>query len=158
MNVFNDRVVITGGISHDEDVENTVWEGAISFNPNFNVKWTRLPSMLQARYDHVAAVLNNKLYCIGGSNYELINEGMQFRSSEYLSKDKKSWKSGPSLDFSLNTAKYVVDEASQICIITGGNRNRYDTSNKVSIFHATNGLKDIGELNTSLEDHIAVLL
>ena len=153
VNVLNDSIIVTGGCNTDEgDYQNKVWEGSISFYPKFHVNWTQLPPMIEKRTFHVAVVINNTLYCLGG--YKGFDH---LRSSEYLSEDKKRWESGPKLHCRLSNAKGVVDEASQKCFITGGTRDG-KKSNKISLFHPSNGLKDINELDNPFYDHIALML
>jgi hypothetical protein len=153
LTILNKRIILTGGYIHDESrCINKVWEGKISFETGFRIIWSSLPSMLMCRSDHVAVVLENKLYCIGG-----YGEEKDLESSECYSFEENKWQRGPDLQASLSNAKGVVDYASQ-CIIMGGlcdGRN----SSKVSLFDPQKGLIQIqGEHDIGRAGHVAVLL
>ena len=129
--------------------------------------------MLENRSDHVAVVLENKLYCIGGLSTN--DSSSALKSTEYISLDEiysvgskwqgrfRKWKKGPDLHCTLYKAKALVsqsifDPSLQQCIITGGIRNGKNSS-KISLFDPRKGLIDIeGELDIERCEHVAVLL
>jgi hypothetical protein len=155
LNIIQNKLILTGGdfLHNSKKISNNeVWEGQISFEPELRVKWTPLPSMLESRRDHVAAVIGDKLFCIGGYN---------MKSTEYYSFETNDWKKGPDLPYSLWQAKSVVNPASQECFIIGGFRTG---SRKfvVGVFDPIKGFIGIpNEFEVSkhgLVHHIAVLL
>ena len=164
INVLHDKLIITGGYYH-ERCSNKVWEGTISFDPELRTNWTTLPSMLTGRENHLAVVIDNKLFCIGGTikasatPRKLTKESI--KSVEYFTFATNKWRKGPDLPFTLSTshdAQATFDGVSQQCIITGGIRDG-EISSKVSVFHPQKGMHDIQEvLDIGIGHHVAVLL
>jgi hypothetical protein len=150
INIFQNKLILTGGCSSRP---NKAWEGNISFEPELRVKWTPLPSMLEFRDQHVAAVIGDKLFCIGGFNN---------KSTEYYSSKTNSWQKGPDLPFTLIGAKGIVNSLLCQCFIVGGivgDDHGQRESSKVYLFDPQKGLIDIqGEFGTPRSNHIAVLL
>lgn len=153
LNILNKKLILTGGYIHDQSrCINKVWKGDICFEPDLRITWDALPSMLMCRSDHVAVVLENKLYCIGG-----YGEEKSVKSSEYYSFGANKWQRGPEMETSLSNAKGVVDYASQ-CVIIGGMCDGKNSS-KVSLFDPQKGLLQIGGKHTiGRAGHVAVLL
>ena len=152
VSIVNQKLILTGGSNRQGDRQNKVWEGTVTFHPRFSVTWTPLPPMLVKRSGHVAVVIGNTLYCLGGY------DGMDHvKSTEYFCVATNTWQFGPELPCTLYGARGVVHDASQQCIVTGGLRDNEDSS-KVSLFDPQTGLLDLKtELNIGRYYHAAVL-
>ena len=165
MNILNNKLILIEGGEFGTDLYNMplnanlviqLWEGNISFEEELGVKWTPLASMLEYREDYVSVVIDDKLFCIGGSGK---------KSTEYFSFTNNSWKKGPDLPFTLSGAKGVVSQSTYQCFIVGGNWDN-EPSSKVFLFDPKKGLVDVqGEMDEKmfsdpkkLFSHIAVLL
>ena len=165
-NIFQNKLILTGGELHraatewekwdkqvDEITESNAWEGTISFEPELRVKWNPLPAMIVHRYYHVAVVIGDKLFCIGGHNT---------KSTEYYSFVTNSWQKGPDLPFILHGATGVVNPILGQCFIVCSIAmddlgNNY--SSKVYLFDPQKGLIDVkGEFDIGRMNNIAVLL
>ena len=153
LNIVQNKLFLTGGYITGKGKTNEVWQGTISFKPLLRVNWTPLPPMLECRYGHVATVINDTIFCIGGMGPEM---GKNY--TEYYSIETNRWEKGPYLPFTLSQAKGVANHASKQCIIIGGIRND-KCSSKVSLFDPIKGIMDVqGEFNIACHSHIGVLL
>ena len=169
-NNFQKKLILTGGeISGagmeweewlktykewDKKSESNAWEGSISFEPELRVKWNPLPPMRVQRCDHIAVVIGDKLFCIGGQ---------KTKSTEYYSFATNSWQQGPELPFTIYGATGVVNALLGQCFIVGGcivvdDRGGIHSS-KVYLFDPQKGLIDVkGEFDIGGMNNIAVLL
>ena len=148
LNILGGKLVLTGGRNGDSgESSNQVYEGSISFDP-FNVKWTPLPSMLQSRTGHVAFVVADKLYCIGGYNG---------KSTEFFSYKSNTWERGPELPVHLYGAKGVVDPSTNKLILIGGRRNGA-ISPKIGFFDKTGYIEMNIELTSPRHSHFAAIM
>jgi hypothetical protein len=129
MNIFQNRLILTGGLRGERHQTNRVWEGKISLKKKMCIVWTPLPPMLESRALHVSVVIDDKLYCIGG---------MGRTSTEYYSFTNKTWQKGPDLPFELFSANVVVNQFTKHCFIVGAYY-----SSKVYLFDPEKGLVDI---------------
>jgi N-acetylneuraminic acid mutarotase len=121
--------------------------------------------MLTGREQHVAVVIDNKLFCLGGTIKarttpdELMVKGI--KSVEYFTFTTNKWQKGPDLPYTLLSvydAQAIFDGVSKQCVITGGVRDG-EISSKVSVFHPQKGMQDIQEvLDIGRGQHVAVLM
>ena len=112
MNLLQNKLILTGGWI-DGSLSNKVWQGNISFNQQLRVHWTPLPPMMESRRGHVAVVIQNKLFCIGGWGS---------KSSEYFSFETNRWEKGPELPSQLFGTTAVLTKQQNQCFLLGGNR------------------------------------
>ena len=112
--------------------------------------------MHEKRLNHVAIVIGDFLYCLGGEEDE---EKDDLRSTEYYSFKTKEWVKGKDLSVGISQAKGVVVEALKLSFIIGGVRDGVKSS-KVSLFDPVEGFLDIErEINLdSYNEMLAVLL
>ena len=153
MNLLQNKLIITGGLMDNEffyiSPFNNAWQGVISFNKKLQVNWSPLPPMMENRQHHVAVVIQDKLFCIGGDGS---------KSSEYFSFETNRWKKGPELPFMLAEAKSVLTKQQNQCFLLGGKRDGERSAN-ISLFDPINGLTNIeGTLNIGISCHVAVLI
>ena len=158
VNIYENKLILTGGYNCDDrEYSNQVLEGSITFEKSeLRVSWTLLKPMHEKRFNHVAAVIGDCLYCLGGEEDE---DKDDLKSTEYYSFKSKEWKRGLNLQCCLSQAKGVVDQALKLCFIIGGVRDGV-RSPQVSLFNPFEGLLDIkGNIDiTSYNEITAVLL
>ena len=158
VNIYENKLILTGGYNCDDrEYSNQVLEGSITFEKSeLRVSWTLLKPMHEKRFNHVAAVIGDCLYCLGGEEDE---DKDDLKSTEYYSFKSKEWKRGLNLQCCLSQAKGVVDQALKLCFIIGGVRDGV-RSPQVSLFNPFEGLLDIeGDIDiTSYNEITAVLL
>ena len=105
--------------------------------------------MSENRCDHVALVIDDTLYCVGGE---------ELKCTEYFSYKTRSWQKGPDLPFTLSNAKGVVDFSSKRLILIGGYRDDLRFP-KLGYFDPQKQFVEInGELDCGLIDHFASLM
>jgi hypothetical protein len=68
MNLLRNKLILTGCDFFYGTTSNEVWQGTVSFNQQLRVNWSPLPAMIEDRFGHVAIVIQEKLFCIGGRN------------------------------------------------------------------------------------------
>ena len=132
MSIFQNKLILTGGLRGEFHQTNRVWEGNISFGKKISISWTPLKPMLESRAMHVSVVIDDKLYCIGG---------MDRTTTEYYSFTNKIWQKGPDLPFELFSASVVVNQFTRQCFIVGAYY-----SSKVHLFDPEKGLVDIPQV------------
>jgi N-acetylneuraminic acid mutarotase len=148
MNLLHNKVILTGG-QINYSLSNKVWQGIISFNQQLRVNWSPLPPMMETRHRHVAVVIQDKLFCIGGDGS---------KSSEYFCLETNRWQKGPELPFTLHGAKAVLTNQQNKCYLLGGYRDGKISEN-ITLFDPIKGVERIkGCLDIPLAFHIAVLL
>ena len=149
MNLLQNKIILTGGWINGTR-SNTVWQGKYSFNlQKLRVKWSLLPPMIQSRWGHVAVVIQDKLFCIGG---------MGQNTTEYFSFETKGWKKGPQLPFTLEGATVVFNTKQNQCYLVGGLRDNQNSAD-VSLFDQKKGITKMDwSLDIPRAYHIAVLL
>jgi len=149
MNLLQNKIILTGGWINGT-TSNTVWLGKYSFNlQKLRVKWSLLPPMIQSRCGHVAVVIQDKLFCIGG---------MGQNTTEYFSFESKCWQKGPQLPFTLEGAKAVFNKQKNQCYLLGGLRDN-ENSADVSLFDPIKGITKMDwSMDIPRAYHIAVLL
>jgi hypothetical protein len=149
MNLLQDKLVITGGRINGSS-SNKVWQGIISFNQQLRVNWTPLPPMMETRFEHVAVVMQEKLFCIGGKGGG--------KSSEYFCFNTNRWLKGPELPFTLWRSKAILTKQQNQCFLVGGIRDGVCTGT-ITLFDPIKGAINIeGCLDFPRVRHIAVLL
>ena len=57
LNIFEGRIILTGGCIGNLGQTNKAWEGNISFEPEFRIKWIPLPPILESRMYHTTVVI-----------------------------------------------------------------------------------------------------
>ena len=159
INILQNKLILTGGWGSGgyKVATKNAWEGTISFEPELRIRWIALPPMLKSRTDHVAVVIGDKLFCIGGSTT---------KSTEYYSCITNAWQKGPDLPCKIHGAKGVVNPLSYQCFIVGGavgddpNTSKGVTFQNVYLFDPQKGLVDIHWTVDipHFRYHIAVLL
>ena len=106
---------------------------------------------MESRSEHVAIVIQDKLFCIGGRE-------SNSKSSEYYSFETNCWQKGPELPFMLWGAKAVHIKKGNQCFLLGGTRNCKKPEN-ISLFDPITGVTNIeGGLDVPHQYHIAVLI
>ena len=141
INIFKNKLILTGGYNCEErEYTNQVWQGNITFEDfELRVTWSLLTPMLEKRFNHVAVVIGECLYCLGGEEDE---DKEDQRSTECYSFKTGKWTYGQDLPCGLSQAKVVVDQSLKLCFIIGGVRDGV-RSPKVSLFDPYDGLSDI---------------
>ena len=149
MNLLQNKIILTGGMA-DRIKSNKAWLGTISFNKKFRVNWSPLSPMMDDRYCHVAIVIQEKLFCIGGCGNN---------TTEYFSFETNSWEKGPDLPFTLNTAKAVLTKQQNQCLLLGGYRDNKESRN-IILFDPITGVTILeGSLDRNIAQfYIAVLI
>ena len=148
MNLFQNKVILSGGYINGSP-SNNVWLGTFSFNQKLRVNWSFLPPMMESRYGHVAIVIQDKLFCIGG---------YRSKSSEYYSFETNQWQNGPELPFILYGAKAVLTNQQNKSYLLGGQRDGKISEN-ISLFDPIKGVTNIeAKLNIGSYFHTAVLI
>ena len=157
INKYKDKIILTGGYHCDDrEFSNQVWQGNIVFDgTELRVSWTLLKPMHDKRLNHVAIVIGNSIYCLGGEEDE---DKDDLKSTEYYSFETKEWARGKDLSFGLSQGKGVVVEALKLCFIIGGVRDGVKSS-KVSLFDPVEGILDIErEIDLDSYNEIAAIL
>ena len=157
INIHKDQIILTGGYHCDDrEYSNQAWQGNVVFDgTELRVSWTLLKPMHEKRLNHVAIVIDDFLYCLGGEEDE---DKDDLKSTEYYSFVTKEWARGKDLSFGLSQAKGVVVEALKLCFIIGGVRNGVKSS-KVSLFDPVEESIDIEkEINLDIYNEIAAVL
>ena len=141
INIYKDQIILTGGYHCDDrEYSNQVWQGNIVFDgTELRVGWTLLKPMHEKRLNHVAIVIGDFLYCLGGEEDE---DKDDLRSTECYSFEAKKWVKGKDLSVGISQAKGVVVEALKLSFIIGGVRDGVKSS-KVSLFDPVEGFLDI---------------
>jgi hypothetical protein len=148
MNLLHNKLILTGGVI-DDSSSNKAWQGIISFNQQLRVNWSPLPQMMESRSGHVAIVIEDKLFCIGG---------WDSKSSEYFCFVTNRWLKGPELPFTLWGAKAILTSQQNKCFLLGGQRND-EYSENITLFDPIKGVEKIeGCLDIPRFGHISVLL
>jgi hypothetical protein len=148
MNLLHNKIILTGG-RVDNQLSNKVWQGIISFNPQLRVNWTPLPRMKETRTNHVAIVIQDKLFCIGG---------WRRKSTEYFSFETNRWKKGPELPSELWSAKAILTNQQNQCFLLGCWHD-VEESATITLFDPIRGVTNIvGSLDIPRYFHNAVLL
>ena len=153
LNLLRGNLILTGGQLGWPKYEDSsqAWEGTIYFDPVLRIKLTPLPGMKKDRRDHVAFVIGDTIYCVGGN---------RLNCTEYFSYETNSWQKGPDLPFTLSNTKGVVYHTSKRFICIGGDRDgKVAESPKIGYFYPQKGLVDInGELEYACSSHFASLI
>jgi N-acetylneuraminic acid mutarotase len=150
MNLLQNKIILTGGKINRPTSD--VWQGSISFNKkNLRVNWTPLPRMMETRRGHVAVVIQDKLFCIGGHHT---------KSTEYFSFETNRWHKGPELPSELRgRTKGVLTMQQNQCFLVGGGKRDNERAATLSLFDPIKGVKIIEEsLDIPRFGHIAVTL
>ena len=157
INLFENKIILTGGYNcQDREYTNQVWQGNITFEDSeLRVTWSLLTPMLEKRFNHVAVVIRECLYCLGGEEDE---DKEDLRSTECYSFKTGKWTYGQDLPCGLSQAKAVVDRSLKLCLIIGGVRDGVRTS-KVSLFDPYDGLSDIeGVIDIDSYNEMSIVL
>lgn len=159
LSVLKDKLILTGGWDTN-DIKSgnhlphrSVFEGNVTFDEQMRlrIKWKRLAPMMHPRAGHMAVIINENLFCVGGPR-----AGGIASTTEYFEFDTGEWKSGPKLSCGLYKAQACYDD--KLVIITGGLRDGLH-SDVISTFDPINGLIPIeGKLDCNRSDHVAVML
>ena len=140
--VLNGKIYFVGGLASEE--KKKIVE---SYDPSTN-EWETLTPLLTERHAHSAAILNEKLYAIGGSNLS---------SVEIFDPHTGQWATGPALPSQVHAAKAITING-KIYLIGGADYNQGNLNQLLELDPATNQWTQKTSMPTARQGHTVVLL
>ncbi|MEI8135597.1 MAG: kelch repeat-containing protein [bacterium] len=131
----NDIIYVIGGTDYNSDVNKDILDTVEIFNPATNT-WRAGPSMPTARLNLTSCVVNDKIYVIGGNNFN-----GYLTTLEIFNPATNSWTVGPSMSVPRDFLSAVVING-KIYVI--GGRNSSGSLGTVEIFDPTTNSWSVG--------------
>merc|ERR1712150_231907 len=135
-NVKENMAIVAGGIIFDYRISSKVYESTLSSNGR-NVVWKALPSMFEARRNHVAFNLYDSLYLVGGFD----GNGTVSKSCEIFNLGTQIWTKGKALPCELRNLFATTDAKKTFAIICGWTLISGDNDMKIIILNKDDGFK-----------------